>query len=422
MARAPASRCAASCPRARRAAKLAQAEAAGARVVLVNGGYSDAYALAARAAERFGWANLTSTYVNPYMLEGDKTLGLELWEQLGGRTPDWVVVPVGAGPLLAAVGKAWDELREHGLVTGAGPRLMGVQASGCAPIVRAFEARADAVAEWDGPTSTSASSIADPLRGYAADGTRTLGVIRRSGGLAIGVSEAGIAGAVDRLARLEGVLAEPGAGAALAGYELALERGLVSPGRAHGDRRDRARPQGRRRAGRRRRGGGGRRAGRRRGRGDAAGGGRWLSCASPSWASGASAGCTPRRCAGFPAAGWQRSATPIRRSSSAAATSGRWPIATSRSTTCWPGPPSTRWTSSPARPTTAGRPAWRSRPVAPCSSRSRWPRGSTRRRRCRRWPRRPGCRSASATSRASTHATPSCGGNARPAASAASRW
>jgi len=211
------------------AAKLAQAQAAGARVVLVNGGYSDAHALAARAAERFGWANLTSTYVNPYMLEGDKTLGFELWEQLGGRTPDWVVVPVGAGPLLAAVGKAWDELRERGLVSGAGPRLMGVQASGCAPIVRAFEAEADEVAEWDGPTSTSASSIADPLRGYAADGTRTLGVIRRSGGLAIGVSEAGIADAVDRLARLEGVLAEPGAGAALAGYELALERGLVSP-------------------------------------------------------------------------------------------------------------------------------------------------------------------------------------------------
>ncbi|MGZ8475747.1 MAG: pyridoxal-phosphate dependent enzyme, partial [Candidatus Limnocylindria bacterium] len=165
----------------------------------------------------------------PYMLEGDKTLGLELWEQLGGRTPDWVVVPVGAGPLLAAVGKAWDELRERGLVAEPGPRLMGVQASGCAPIVRAFEAHAERVSEWEGPTSTSASSIADPLLGYAADGTRTLGVIRRSGGLAISVSESRIGDAMDRLARLEGVLTEPGAGAALAGYELALERDLVSP-------------------------------------------------------------------------------------------------------------------------------------------------------------------------------------------------
>jgi threonine synthase len=206
------------------AAKLAQARAAGAQVALVNGSYSDAYALAARAAERFGWANLTSTYVNPFMLEGDKTLGLELWEQLGGRTPDWVVVPVGAGPLLAAVAKAWEELREPG------PRLLGVQASGCAPIVRAFESRAERVAEWDAPLLTAATSIADPLCGYAADGTRTLRVIRRSGGAAIGVSEARIGDAVDRLARLEGVLAEPGAGAALAGYELALERGLLSPG------------------------------------------------------------------------------------------------------------------------------------------------------------------------------------------------
>jgi threonine synthase len=210
------------------AAKLAQARAAGARVVLVRGTYSDAHALAARAAERFGWANLTSTYVNPYMLEGDKTLGLELWEQLG-RTPDWVVVPVGAGPLLAAIGKAWDELRERGVVAAPGPRLMGVQASGCSPIVRAFEDQAEHVTEWQGPITTSASSIADPLRGYAADGTRTLRVIRRSRGLAIGVPEGHIDDAVDRLGRLEGVLAEPGAGAALAGYELALQRGLVSP-------------------------------------------------------------------------------------------------------------------------------------------------------------------------------------------------
>jgi threonine synthase len=209
-------------------AKLAQARAAGAQVAPVNGSYSDCHALAARAADRAGWANLTSTYVNPYMLEGDKTLGLELWEQLGGRTPDWVVVPIGAGPLLAAIAKAWDELRERGLAETA-PRLLGVQASGCAPIVQAFETGAERVGEWEEPVATSASSIGDPLRGYAADGTRTLRAIRRSGGLAIGVSEPQIGDAVDRLARLEGVLAEPGAAAALAGYELARERGLVSP-------------------------------------------------------------------------------------------------------------------------------------------------------------------------------------------------
>jgi threonine synthase len=209
------------------AAKLAQARAAGAQVALVNGSYSDAHALAARAAERAGWANLTSTYVNPYMLEGDKTLGFELWEQLGGRTPDWVVVPIGAGPLLAAVAKAWEELLERGLAASR-PRLLGVQASGCAPIVRAFQAGAERVGEWDGPVETVASSIGDPLRGYAADGTRTLRAIRRSGGAAVGIPEPRIFDAVDRLGRLEGVLAEPGAAAALAGYELGVERGLVS--------------------------------------------------------------------------------------------------------------------------------------------------------------------------------------------------
>lgn len=211
------------------AAKLAQARAAGARLVLVDGGYSDAWALAASAAERFGWANLTSTYVNPYMLEGDKTVGFELFEQLDGRTPDWIVVPVGAGPLLAGIGQAWDELRARG-VAGDGPRLLGVQAAACAPIARAFEAGTERVSAWDGPARTAASSIADPLRGYEADGTRTLRAIRASGGAAIGVSEARIAGATARLARDEGLLAEPGAGAALAGAEAALEQGLLGAG------------------------------------------------------------------------------------------------------------------------------------------------------------------------------------------------
>jgi threonine synthase len=211
------------------AAKLAQTRASGARLVPVNGGYSDAYALAERAAARFGWANLTSTYVNPFMLEGDKTVGFEIWEQLGGQSPDWVVVPIGAGPLLGAVAKAWDELAQLGVHAGPGPRLLGVQASGCAPIARAFEAGETEVSEWPGSTATSASSIADPLRGYAADGTRTLRAIRASRGAAVAVSEAQIVDAATRLGRYEGLLAEPGAAAALAGYDVAVERGLVGP-------------------------------------------------------------------------------------------------------------------------------------------------------------------------------------------------
>jgi threonine synthase len=125
------------------AAKMIQIEAVGARVVRVRGNYSDAYALARAAAESHGWANLTSTYVNPYMLEGDKTVAYEVFEQLGERVPDWVLVPVGAGPLLAAIHKGFRELGVPG------PRMVAVQATGCAPVVRAFDSGVKEVNEWE---------------------------------------------------------------------------------------------------------------------------------------------------------------------------------------------------------------------------------------------------------------------------------
>ena len=400
------------------AAKLAQARAAGARVVLVNGTYSDAHALAARAAERFGWANLTSTYVNPYMLEGDKTLGLELWEQLGGRTPDWVVVPVGAGPLLAAVGKAWDELGERG------PRLMGVQASGCAPIVRAFEAEAEHVSEWEGEIEHVRLLDRRPaarVRGGRHAHAGGHPAQRRPGDRRVGGADRrrrgppGPAGGRARRARRRRGARRLRAGA---------RAGPRVPHRPHRDRRDRPRPQGRRRA-----------------------------------AAARSRRRRPSTRATTPPSGrcWRR--PPVADLHIALVGLGRFGRLHAETLRGLPGcrlaaicdadpevlercgervgsgrslprargpaaprPPSTRWTSSPARRRTASTRAWRSRRAAPCSSRSRWPRGSTRRRRSRRWPSRPGCRCASATSRASTRATPSCGGSARPAASGASRW
>jgi threonine synthase len=193
------------------AAKMIQIEAVGARIVRVRGNYSDAYALA-RAAESYGWANLTSTYVNPYMLEGDKTVAFELFEQLGERVPDWVLVPVGAGPLLAAIHKGFEELGV------SGPRMVAVQASGCAPVVRAFESGAEEVHEWEHSVETAASSIADPLRGYSEDGTRTLSVVRESCGKAVAVSEEETRQATTDLAGSEGLLVEPGAAVAVAAY------------------------------------------------------------------------------------------------------------------------------------------------------------------------------------------------------------
>jgi threonine synthase len=209
-------------PEATPAAKTAQIGAVGARIVRVRGNYSDAYALAARAAENYGWANLTSTYINPYMVEGDKTIAYEIFEQLGERVPDWVVVPAGAGPLLAAIHKGFEEL---GI---SGPRIVAAQAAGCAPVVRAFESGAKEVSEWEHPVETAASSIADPLIGYPEDGTRTLSVVRHSGGTAIAISEEETRKATIDLARSEGLLVEPGAAVAVAAYRKLAAQAVIS--------------------------------------------------------------------------------------------------------------------------------------------------------------------------------------------------
>lgn len=214
-------------PEATPPTKLRQIEAVGARIVRVGGDYSDAYALALAAAEDYGWANLTSTYVNPYMLEGDKTVAYEIFEQLGEQAPDWVFVPVGAGPLLAAIHKGFGELGASG---EDGPRMVAVQAAGCAPIARAFEAGREEVDPWDRPVETAASSIADALRGYPEDGTRTLSVVRRSGGRAVAVSEEETRAAMGDLAGSEGLLVEPGAAVAVAAYKRLAGENVIEGG------------------------------------------------------------------------------------------------------------------------------------------------------------------------------------------------
>jgi threonine synthase len=205
--------------------KLEPIAAAGARLRPVTGTYSDAHRQARELAERTGWANLTTTYVNPFMLEGDKTLGLELFEQLG-RAPDAVVVPVGAGPLLAGIFKAFAELRAAGRWTGDGPRLFAVQAAGCAPIARAFEEGAP-VRAWERP-DTTAGAIADPLAGYVADGDRTLAAVRASGGAAIAVDDDELTQAARDLADADGIAVELSAAAAAAGWRRLRAQGRIA--------------------------------------------------------------------------------------------------------------------------------------------------------------------------------------------------
>ena len=159
------------------------------------------------------------------MLEGDKTLGLELFEQLG-RAPDAIVVPVGAGPLLVGIGKAFAELHAAGRCPNGGPRLFAVQAAGCAPIARAFGEGAP-VRAWEQP-ETAAGAIADPLAGYVADGDRTLAAVHASGGAAIAVGDDEMARAAEELAAADGITVELSAAAAAAGWLRLLEQGRIA--------------------------------------------------------------------------------------------------------------------------------------------------------------------------------------------------
>jgi len=204
------------------AAKLAQAAICGARVVAVRGTYSDAWALAAAVSASSGWLNATTTFTCPYVVEGTRTVAYELHDDVG--VPDWVAVPIGAGPLLVGIAAGFADLRALGVGDRA-PRLLALQPVGCAPIVRAFEEGLP-TRPWEGP-KTVASGLADPLAGYPEEGDVTIAAVVASGGAAIAVPEAEILAAVRTLARREGLFQEPSGAIALAGVAAARDRGLI---------------------------------------------------------------------------------------------------------------------------------------------------------------------------------------------------
>jgi threonine synthase len=209
-------------------AKIAQTIAYGAQVVRVNGTFSDCYQLALHISQTHDCANVTTTYLNPYNLEGDKTVAFEIFAQLGSHAPDCIIVPIGAGPLLAGIHKGFMELKILGICNKI-PALVGVQAEGCAPIVKAFEAGQKNAEVW-GDARTVASAIADPLHGYERDASYTLTRIRESKGKAVAVSDEEILEACSELARCEGLFLEP-----TAATTLAAARRLTSEGWLHKD-------------------------------------------------------------------------------------------------------------------------------------------------------------------------------------------
>ena len=196
----------------------------GARVHRVNGLIDDCGALVARGVEEHGWFDL-STLKEPYRIEGKKTMGIELAEQLGWVLPDAIFYPTGGGTGLIGMWKAFDELEALGWIGSARPRMFAVQAEGCAPIVRAFEAGDSEARPW-----VDAHTVAAGIRVPAAVGDfLILRAVRESGGAALAVSDAALLAARAGLARREGLLLCPEGAATLAAWEQALADGLLEP-------------------------------------------------------------------------------------------------------------------------------------------------------------------------------------------------
>jgi len=208
--------------------KLFQMLASGARVVRVRGSVSDCIRLAQAAAHAFDWCNVTSTFENPYSVEGDKTVAYELARDLGWRAPEWIAVPTGAGPLPVGIYKGFQELQRAGLVERL-PRMVAAQAKGCAPIVRAFREDAQEVTPWAGG-GTIAGGIHDPLAGYSQDGTRTLRMVRESRGVAVAVPDSAIEQATRWMAADEGLYVEPTAAVAAAAAAALRAAGTIAEG------------------------------------------------------------------------------------------------------------------------------------------------------------------------------------------------
>ncbi|MDI6893357.1 MAG: threonine synthase [Bacillota bacterium] len=200
--------------------KLAQLLLFGATVVSVRGNYEDAFRLSMEAIRRWGWYNRNAA-LNPYLVEGKKTVSLEIAEQMGWRVPDWVVVSVGDGCTIAGVGKGFGDLAACGLIDRV-PRLLGAQAEGCAPIYRAYRAgREEIVPE---PEETMADSIAV---GVPRNPVKALRAVKKSGGEMITVSDGEILEAMRLLGSTGGLFAEPAAAAGFAGLARAVREGIV---------------------------------------------------------------------------------------------------------------------------------------------------------------------------------------------------
>lgn len=199
-----------------------ESQVVGAKVVLVRGLITDAGKLVSDGIDEMGWFPV-STLKEPYRIEGKKTMGLEVAEQMGWELPDVIIYPTGGGTGIIGMWKVFDELETLGWIGSKRPRMISVQAEGCAPIPKAFEEGKEESTFWEG-----AQTIAAGLRvPHALGDFLILRAVRESGGSALAVSDEEIMDAVRLMANKEGLFACPEGAATLAALERLIGEGTI---------------------------------------------------------------------------------------------------------------------------------------------------------------------------------------------------
>jgi threonine synthase len=212
-------------PRDTPIANQIEAQQYGAKLTLVDGLINDCGRMIAEKKAAEGWFDV-STLKEPYRVEGKKTMGYEIAEQLEWNLPDVIIYPTGGGTGLIGMWKAFQEMEELGWIGSKRPRMVSVQASGCAPIVRAFDAGQESAEPWSN-AKTVASGLRVPV---AVADFLMLRALRESGGTALSVSDAAMLAEIPRVGRAEGIFFCPEGAACVAALRRLAESGWIKPG------------------------------------------------------------------------------------------------------------------------------------------------------------------------------------------------
>jgi threonine synthase len=200
-------------------ANRVECESYGAKVTLVDGLISDCARIVAERKDKEGWFDL-STLKEPYRVEGKKTMAYELFEQLEGRLPEAIIFPCGGGVGVIAMWKAFEEMEELGWINGERPKMIAVQAAGCAPLVKAWREKEGSVESWpDASTIAAGLRVPRPYGDYLV-----LKILRESQGAAVSLTDEEILSSVKHWARVEGIFAAPEGAASLAAYRKLISQ------------------------------------------------------------------------------------------------------------------------------------------------------------------------------------------------------